>query len=166
MRYFRAGVFCSVLALPPAWPPCELGSIVGLVTDPQRAPVAGATVEIRSLSTNVKREVTSSASGEYNSLPLQPGRYSVTVHQPGFREQSAELTLGASQRLQVDFSLDLGSVTEQVNVSATAPTIETESSEIGQVRAAKEITDLPLNTRNFTQLVQLAPGVLTAVGGA
>ncbi|MDQ2949827.1 MAG: TonB-dependent receptor, partial [Acidobacteriota bacterium] len=115
---------------------------------------------------NVKRDVTTSGSGEYNSLPLQPGRYSVTVHQPGFRDKSAELTLGVSQRLQVDFSLDLSSVNEQINVSGTAPTIETESSEIGQVRAAKEITDLPLNTRNFTQLVQLAPGVLTGVGGA
>src|SRR5713101_3249109 len=166
MRHFPIAVFCCLLASLSAWPQFELGSIVGLVTDPQRAPVAGATVEIRSLTTNVKREVTTSASGEYNSLPLQPGRYSVTVHQQGFREKSTELTLGVSQRLQVDFSLDLGSVTEQVNVSATAPTIETETSEIGQVRAAKEITDLPLNTRNFTQLVQLAPGVLTGVGGA
>src|SRR5258708_3910629 len=166
MRHFLTAVFCCVLASLPAWPQFELGSIVGLVTDPQRAPVAGATVEIRSLTTNVRREVTTSASGEYNSLPLQPGRYSVTVHQQGFREKSTELTLGVSQRLQVDFSLDLGSVTEQVNVSATAPTIETESSEIGQIGRAHEITDLPLNTRNFTQLVQLAPGVLTGVGGA
>src|SRR5437763_1531610 len=159
-------VCCCFLLCLPAWSQFELGSIVGMVTDPQRAPVAGATVEIRSLTTNVKREVTTSSSGEYNSLPLQPGQYSVTVHQQGFRDKSTELTLGVSQRLQVDFSLELGSVTEQVNVSATAPTIETESSEIGQVRAAKEITDLPLNTRNFTQLVQLAPGVLQGVGGA
>ena len=166
MRNFLIAIFCCCSASVPAWAQFELGSIVGLVSDPQGAPVAGAAVEMRSLTTNVKRAVTTSGSGEYNSLPLQPGRYSVTVHQPGFRDKSTELTLGVSQRLQVDFSLDLGSVSEQVNVSATPPTIETESSEIGQVRAAKEITDLPLNTRNFTQLVQLAPGVLTGVGGA
>ena len=55
---------------------------------------------------------------------------------------------------------------EQVSVSGTAPSIETASSEVGQVRPPAEIMDLPLNTRNFTQLVQLAPGVLTGVGGA
>ncbi|MDQ6666255.1 MAG: carboxypeptidase regulatory-like domain-containing protein, partial [Acidobacteriota bacterium] len=156
----------GLLACAAAWAQFELGSISGLVTDPQKAPVSGATVEIRSAATNVKREVATSASGEYNSLPLQPGRYTVTVRQPGFREKSAEVTLGVSQRVQADFPLELGSITGQVSVSATPATIETETSEIGQVRTAKEITDLPLNTRNFTQLVQLAPGVLTGVGGA
>jgi len=144
----------------------ELGIISGVVSDPAKAPVAGAIVEIRSTTTNVKREVLTSATGEYNSLPLQPDRYLISVRQQGFREKTAEVGLGVSQRLQVDFALELGAVTEQVNVSATAATIETASSEIGQVRAAKEIVDLPLNTRNFTQLVQLAPGVLTGVGGA
>src|SRR5438105_13889689 len=159
-------VCCCFLLCLPAWSQFELGSIVGMVTDPQRAPVAGATVEIRSLTTNVKREVLTSASGEYNSLPLQPGRYAVTVRQQGFREKSTELTLGVSQRLQADFALEIGALTEQVNVTASAGTIETASYEIGQVRNAKEIVDLPLNTRNFTQLVQLAPGVLQGVGGA
>jgi hypothetical protein len=140
--------------------------IIGRVTDQQHAPIANAKVEIRSLETNVKREVTTSDSGEYNSLPLQPGHYSVVVHQEGFQERSAEVTVGVSQRVQADFGMELGSVTEKVDVSATAVTIDTASSEIGQVRAAKEIVDLPLNTRNFTQLVQLAPGVTTGVGGA
>jgi hypothetical protein len=164
-RVLIAVCFALLTSLP-AWSQFELGSVVGLVTDPQNAPVAGATVEIRSLSTNVKREVTTSASGEYNSLPLPPGRYAVVVRHQGFREKAAEITLGVSQRLQADFTLELGAVTEQVSVSASAAVIETESSEIGQVRSAKEIVDLPLNTRNFTQLVQLAPGVLTGVGGA
>ena len=133
---------------------------------PPKRPWPAPTVEIRSLTTNVKREVLTSASGEYNSLPLQPGRYVITVRQQGFREKSTEVRLGVSQRLQADFALELGAVTEQVSVTASAGTIETASSEIGQVRSAKEIVDLPLNTRNFTQLVQLAPGVLQGVGGA
>lgn len=144
----------------------EQGSMVGMVTDPQKAPVAGAKVEFRSLTTNVKREVATSPEGEFNSLPLQPGQYVITVRQAGFREKSAEVTLAVGQRLQVDFALDIGQVNEAVNVSASSVTIETASSEIGQVRGAKEIVDLPLNTRNFTQLVQLAPGVTTGVGGA
>jgi hypothetical protein len=144
----------------------EFGTIVGVVSDPSKAPVAGATVEIRSLATNVKREVATSAAGEYNSLPLPPGRYAITVRQQGFREQTVEAALAVGQRLQADFLLELGAVTEQVNVTASTGVIETASSEIGQIRASKEIVDLPLNTRNFTQLVQLAPGVLTGVGGA
>lgn len=144
----------------------EAGYIVGGVTDPGRAPVAGASVEIRSLATNVKREVITSLTGEYNSLPLPPGRYIVVVRHPGFQEQSLEVALGVNQRLQADFSLELGAVSERVQVTASAAVLETASSEIGQVREAKEIVDLPLNTRNFTQLVQLAPGVLTGVGGA
>ncbi len=144
----------------------ELGSIDGLITDPRKAPVPGAKVEIRSLSTNVTRDVVTSGSGEYNSLPLQPGQYSITVRYEGFRERAIQVTVGVSQRVQADLTLELGSVSDQVSVSGAAPVIETASSEIGQVRDAKEIVDLPLNTRNFTQLVQLAPGVLTGVGGA
>src|SRR5438309_8294710 len=148
------------------WAQIEQGSFVGIVLDPQKAPVAGAVVTFRSLTTNVQREERTRSEGEYNSLPLQPGRYAVTVRQTGFREQTAEVTLGVGQRVQLDFALELGSVTDQVNVSGTAAVLETASSEIGQVRPAREIMDLPLNTRNFTQLVQLTPGVLTGVGGA
>src|SRR5262249_44347748 len=166
MRYVFLAALLLFAAVGAARGQFELGSIVGVVTDPSRAPVAGAAVEIRSLSTNVKRDVTTSATGEYNSLPLAPGRYAVTVRQQGFREQTAELTLAVGQRLQADFALEIGAVTEQVSVIASTGAIETASSEIGQVRLAKQIVDLPLNTRNFTQLVQLAPGVLTGVGGA
>lgn len=144
----------------------EQGSIVGKVTDPQQAPVAGAAVQIRSTATNVSREVTTSTDGAYNSLPLPPGAYVVTIHQQGFRERSVEINLGVSQRVQLDLALELGSVTDKVQVEGRPAAIETESSDIGQVKQAKEIVDLPLNTRNFTQLVQLAPGVLTGVGGA
>src|SRR3954464_2072702 len=162
MTRWIAGLFLSLTL----WGQIEQGSLVGIVTDPQKAPVAGASVEFVSLTTNVKRATVTNSVGEYNSLPLQAGRYSVTVHQPGFRDRTAEVTLGVGQRLQLDLALEIGAVNEQVSVSANAATIETASSEIGQVRPSAEIRDLPLNTRNFTQLVQLAPGVLTGVGGA
>lgn len=166
MKGLLAAFAMSLLLAGPALSQFELGSIVGLVTDPSKAPLTGATVEIRSLTTNVRREVLTNSSGEYNSLPLQPGRYEVLVTAPGFKNSASEVTLTVGQRLQADFAMELGAVTERVNVSASAAVIETASSEIGQVRASKEIVDLPLNTRNFTQLVQLAPGVLTGVGGA
>src|SRR4051794_35534192 len=115
MTRYLAGLFLTLTL----WGQIEQGSLVGTVTDPQKAPVTGAVVEFRSLSTNVKRESVTNASGEYNSLPLPAGRYAVTVRQPGFREKTTEITLGVGQRLQFDFPLEIGAVTEQVNVSAT-----------------------------------------------
>lgn len=161
MKLFLALFFAAA-----AYAQFEQGSIVGTVTDPQQAPIANARVQIRSKTTNVTREVTTSDGGEYNSLPLQPGVYVVTIQQQGFKERSIEVSLGVSQRTQLDIALELGSVTGKVDVEGRPPSIETESSDLGQVKQAKEIVDLPLNTRNFTQLVQLAPGVLTGVGGA
>src|SRR5262244_4040045 len=121
-RLFTAVLFASVLSAQ-----LEQGSFVGGVTDPQKSPVAGAAVEFLSLDTNVKRSTVTNATGEYNSLPLQPGRYSVTVRQAGFRERTAEVTLDVGQRLQLDFALELGAVTEQVSVAANAVAVETAS---------------------------------------
>src|ERR1041384_1487670 len=115
MMRVLAGLFLS-LAL---WGQIEQGSLIGVVTDPQKAPVAGAAVDFLSLTTNVKRSTVTNASGEYNSLPLQAGRYAITVRQPGFRDQTTEVTLGVGQRLQFDFALEIGTVSEQVNVSAS-----------------------------------------------
>src|SRR3954452_24034004 len=98
MRQLFTAITLCVVALTPAFAQFELGSIVGVVTDPAKAPIAGATVEIRSVSTNVKREVQTSNGGEFNSLPLQPGSYRITVHQPGFRDLIMDVTLGVSQR--------------------------------------------------------------------
>src|SRR4051812_46063118 len=100
----------------PAFAQFEQGSIVGSVVDPQKAPIINATVQIRSTTTNVSREVTTGQSGGYNSLPLPPGPYTVTVHQQGFRDRAAEVNVGVSQRVEMDFALELGSVTDKVVV--------------------------------------------------
>ena len=93
MRRLVAAVVLSVLLAVPALPQFELGSIIGLVTDPSKAPLTGATVEIRSLTTNVRRQVLTTSSGEYSSLPLQPDRNEVLVRAPGFRDSASEVTL-------------------------------------------------------------------------
>src|SRR3954451_18060538 len=89
--YFRVCLF-SAIFVTSSLAQFEQGAIVGQVNDPQGAPIAGATVQIRSSTTNVSREVTTSASGEYNSLPLPPGVYIVTVRQHGFRDKAIEVT--------------------------------------------------------------------------
>ena len=103
----------------------------------------------------MKRSTVTNATGEYNSLPLQPGRYSITVRQPGFRERTAAATLGVGQRLQLDFALEIGAVSEQVSVSANAATIETATSEIGQVRPSAESAtcrSIPVTSLNSCNL--------------
>src|SRR5258708_7212004 len=137
----------------------QFGSVTGLVKDPSQAPVPGALVEVRSQTTNVARQAATSSAGEYNFVSLPADKYTITVRHQGFRETSRSFELSVDQRLAADITLEVGGVTEEVTVKGEAALLETASSELGNVRAEKQVVDLPLNTRNFTQLVSLAPGV-------
>jgi hypothetical protein len=137
----------------------QFGSVNGIVQDPSQAPVPDAQVEIRSKTTNVAQRTTSSSSGEYAFVSLPPDQYTITVTHPGFRTVTRSVELSVAQRLQADIALEIGNVTEQVSVTAQAPLLEAQTSEIGNIEEQKQVVDLPLNSRNFTQLVDLAPGV-------
>ena len=137
----------------------QFGSVTGLVKDPSQAPVPGALVEIRSQTTNVARQATTSPAGEYNFVSLPADKYTITVRHQGFRETSRSFELSVDQRLAADVTLEVGGVTEEVVVNGESALLETASSEVGNVRSEQQVVDLPLNTRNFTQLVSLAPGV-------
>src|SRR5438270_7767328 len=137
----------------------QFGSVVGLIKDASQAPVPGAAIEIRSQSTNVARQTIASPAGEYNFVSLPPEKYTLTVKHPGFRDTSRAIELSVGQRLEADITLEVGGVTEEVTVKAETPLLEVATSELGNVRSEKQAVDLPLNTRNFTQLVALAPGV-------
>src|SRR5262249_18460120 len=128
MKRLTLAAFLCVLLLPPLWSQFELGSIVGVVTDPSKVAVSGATVELRSLSTNRQRAVLTSPRRQYDSRPLQRGSYVLPVRHQGFREQTREATPGVGQRVQADFALQLGAVSEKVDVTATTSLIETASS--------------------------------------
>lgn len=137
----------------------QFGSVNGIIKDPSQAPVPNATVEVRSKTTNVAQTMTTLPTGEYAFVSLPPDQYTLTVTHPGFRTVTQSFQLSVDQRLRADITLEVGSVTEQVSVSAEAALLETATSEVGNVQEEKQVVDLPLNTRNFTQLVDLAPGV-------
>jgi hypothetical protein len=137
----------------------EVGSIVGAVTDPTGASIADASVEAVESATNVSRKTTTSSTGQYGFLGLRPGTYVITVKQTGFADQSHTVTLAVSQRLEENVAMTVGTASQTVDVNTSTNTIETGSSELGNVRSEKQVQDLPLNSRNFTQLVYLAPGV-------
>ena len=146
--------FCTV-----AFAQFELGSLVGVVSDPSGSVIPNASVQIKSLATDVVRQTVTSAAGEFDFVALQPGQYSLTAKQQGFQEQTKTFEIVVGQRLALNLSLSVGAATQNVTVSANVETIETASSDVSNLRTRQQVINLPLNSRNFTQLVQLAPGV-------
>jgi len=140
----------------------DTGSIQGAITDSSGAAVVGAIVVLRNEGTGFTETFKSGQSGEYNFRALRVGSYSVTVTIPGFEKLSkAHLQVDVQQNLLANLTLKVGSADTTVVVNAGGDVLQTQDASVGQVVEAKEITDLPLNGRNFTMLAQLTAGVTT-----
>src|SRR5579871_5570255 len=132
------------------------GSIVGTVTDTSGAAVANAAVTITNLDTGIANKTTTSSTGDYVVTPLAVGRYSVTVEAPGFKKSvNGGITLNVQDRIGVNVVLEVGQITETVEVVGAAPALQTDTSYLGQVVDSQKIVDLPLNGRVFTRLAVL-----------
>jgi hypothetical protein len=141
----------------------ETATLTGTITDPVGAVIQNATVEAINEATNVSTAVTTNEEGRYNFPSLRPGSYRVNVSAQGFKQSvSTGLVLQVNQAARYDFQLSVGAVTEQVNVAAAAPVLETETSARGAVIDQTKIVELPLNGRDYNQLALLSPGVLAA----
>ena len=152
-------MFCT-LAAGTAFAQLQSGRIVGTVFDSQRAGIPGATVTVTNLATNIARTVISDSEGNYVVTPLDPGNYRVSAEMPGFQttvREGLELTVGQSAR--VELTLDLGTLSTEVKVTAEAPLLNTESASLSQVITNEQIVDLPLNGRGFHELARLTSGV-------
>lgn len=137
----------------------DSGRVRGTVTDPQGAIVSGVVVTLSNPETGRTQTATTDAQGNYNFDVVPRGHYKVQVDQKGFKAATAEITLEVSQAKEVNFRLQIGERTETVDVSAEVPLVDTESSGTGEVIQGRQITELPLNGRNFTQLALLTSGV-------
>src|ERR1019366_3752856 len=137
----------------------ELGSVVGTVKDPTGLPMTNVSVELRSVSTNVVRQTATSATGDYDFVAVQPGQYALTAKAQGFKEITRSFELAVGQRTEIGVSMEVGASTQSITVGGNAVTVDTVSSDMSNVRTRQQVVDLPLNSRNFTQLVLLAPGV-------
>src|SRR5215831_3998288 len=137
----------------------EQASVVGVVKDPSGLPMPQVAIEIRSVATTIARGTVTSATGDYDFVALQPGQYILTAKQPGFKVTTQNFEVAVGQRVRLDVSLEVGTANESVTVGANAIAVESVSSDMNNVRTRQQVVDLPLNNRNFTQLVQLAPGV-------
>jgi len=139
------------------------GTIIGFVKDASGAIVPDATVSIRNLDTNLTKTDKSGESGEYSFTYLPPGNYEIRATKTGFRASvipRVKLDTGATYR--ADVSVQVGEVTESVEVEASAPMIQTEEASVGHLVEQKRIVELPLNGRKFEQLQILSPGSVNA----
>ncbi|MBS1873430.1 MAG: TonB-dependent receptor [Acidobacteria bacterium] len=136
------------------------GSIAGTVTDPTGAAIAGAPVEVSNTGTGLKRSTVTSNSGEFTVPDLPLGEYSVTISQPGFDIQKIQaLRVEVGKIASLDIKLKIASQTQAIEVAAAAVTLDTDTATLNQVIPDKAVQEVPLNGRDFTQLVKLAPGV-------
>ena len=139
----------------------DTASITGTVADSSGAAVSGAQVTLASPEQGINRTVPSNGSGDFLFATLPIGSYNLTVSMPGFKTYKAKgLTLRVADKARVDVKLQVGGAKEEVNVEGSSVAqVETQSSELSGVVTGKEISQLELNGRNFTQLATLVPGV-------
>ncbi len=143
----------------------QTGQITGRVVDTGGGVVPNAAVKVTAEATGVNRSLETNGEGFYTAPALLPGSYTVSVEHAGFRPEVRKgLELQVNQDLRLDFSLQVGSVNQEVLVTAEAPVLDTESHAVGQVVQSKQIVGLPLLGRNAYSLGALVPGVRTARG--
>ncbi|MEW5977870.1 MAG: carboxypeptidase-like regulatory domain-containing protein [Acidobacteriota bacterium] len=141
------------------------GQITGTVRDTSGAVMAGTKVGLTNRDTNFTREITTNSDGDY-VFPLLPvGTYSVTAEQAGFRvAKRSDIKVNVAQVVRIDLELEVGEVTQTIEVHSTAAAIDSETAAVGQIISQRQVVDLPLNGRNFLQLLFLGNGAVETSG--
>jgi Carboxypeptidase regulatory-like domain len=144
----------------------DTGSITGTVKDSTGATVAGASVLVSSPDHGINRNTVTNSAGEYNESALPGGTYDVAVTATGFKKfQAKGVVLDVAQKARVDVTMQVGAISTEIVVEGTSVAqVETQSSELAGTVTGKEISQLELNGRNFTQLATLTPGVSNQTG--
>ncbi|MGH9543111.1 MAG: carboxypeptidase regulatory-like domain-containing protein [Terriglobales bacterium] len=153
-------------ALPPAaWAQAGRGGVSGLVTDASGAAIPAAQVTLTSTATGVARHTVTTSAGLYSFVAIDPGSYNLSVSHAGFQTTNrAGIVVEVDQTAKINLALQTGTVQQTVEVSAAPPLLQSSNATIGQLITAQEIQNVPLNTRDVYQLVQLSPGVVPVNG--
>jgi len=142
------------------------GRIAGTVTDSSGAVIAGANVTLTNEATGVAQTVRSTSTGLYVFTAVNPGNYTMKVVRTGFSDFVVNgIAVHVQETATIPVKLNVGSIAQNVIVTAAAPLLQTQSAEVGQTVNEQSVNNLPLETRNWTSLGQLAPGVTTTGGG-
>lgn len=132
----------------------------GVITDPAGAVIAGAQVTLINVATSVQRKTVTNGTGNYFFTGVPPASYTLSVTATGFQKQTiTAFSVGVAQTVTINPTLRLGSVSQSVTVQASGTQVESSTAQLGTVISDKTVSDLPLDGRNFTQLLDLTPGV-------
>ena len=137
----------------------QTSSLQGSITDAQSAAIPEAVVTATNLGTSASRKALTDATGEYAFVQVQPGTYKIVVEKAGFRMHTAEVVLQINTPATLNVKLDLGQVTETVNVMGEAAVVNTENAAVGNPFTETQVKEIPLQTRNVVALLSVQPGV-------
>ncbi len=150
----------------PAFSQGNAGRIMGTVTDQSGGVVAGATVSVVDVARGVTRTLTTDDAGEYNAPNLTPGQYTVRAEAKGFKKLDRQgVVIEVGKEVRVDLTVQPGEQEQTVTVTEAVPLVETTNATLGGTLDNADIVDMPLNGRNYQNLLSLRPGVMTQVGG-
>jgi carboxypeptidase family protein len=155
------GLFLLILLISPSLLGQDTASLTGTVTDTTNATITDAQITIGNVGKGIHRTTSTNAAGEYLVSGLPPAHYDIAISAPGFATYNAKsVVLGVAQKARLDAKLPVGTASLQITVAGEdVSTVETQSSELAGTVTGREITQLQLNGRDFTQLITLVPGV-------
>jgi hypothetical protein len=160
IRLSRSAAIAAILFSGLSLPGQTLGDISGQVADSSHAAVAESNVTLTNTATNAVRQGSTNAEGLYTFTAVPPGIYNIKVEHPGFKTaNSNNVEVQVQQSVRLDFTLEVGQVTESVQVEAAADLLQSENATVGSVIEGKSIAELPLNGREYLNLVTLSPNV-------
>ena len=167
MANFRKLMFVAValVTLLALWPrtgqaQTVYGSIAGTVLDASGGAIPGAAVTLTNTGTGEKRTMPSEASGGYTFVNILPGTYRIEAEKSGFKHFKRDgIIMEVGSAFRVDLPMEVGAVTQTIEVTAQTPLLQPQSSDLGQVVESRTVTEMPLNGRNVISLVQLSPGI-------
>jgi len=161
---FRSVVLSALFALQAVSSP--VGSVAGTVKDASGALVPGVKLTVTNTATNAKLETTTNSNGEFQFLQLAPAAYSLAAEAQGFKKINIPSVLvQVDQITHLELTLEVGSLTESVQVEAVAPLLENDKSTLSSVVSTRTISDMPLNARQVLDLALVTPGVLPTAAG-
>src|SRR5579871_3440186 len=162
-----AFVFLVASVFAPADAQVSTASITGIIRDSSGSAIPDATIILKNPSTGIDRTTTSNALGNYAFVAISPGTYLLISEKSGFATSTVQpFTLGVSQTATFDLTLSVGGVQQSVTVQAAGAAIEAATAELGSLVSNEQVVDLPLNGRNFTQLLALNPWTSPSAVGA
>src|SRR6202043_3885514 len=164
LRAWSAAIGILLVCLP-LFSQANFGRILGTITDQSGGVIAGATVTIFDTQRGISRTLTTDDAGEYVAPSLLPGTYTVRAETTGFKtHERSEILLEVGRDSRVDLSLQPGARSEKITVTSTLPTVQTTNATLGGTLSSQTINDLPLNGRNYQNLLVLRPGMMIYPG--